>query len=673
MNQVTDKFNPNFIYDNSKDGHIVDFSVKAEEKQGFCGYYINAEADKNFSPNSAVEFSFECENLDFMSIYSHSIYWVKPAFGNKPSEIPERSAAVFFKNKDGSYTYIMTAVGKQYKTYLRGEDSKVVINLYSQYPSKKINSELSFIVGHGNSIHQLANGGALAMCEFMNNGLKLRSEKEMPEIFEYFGWCSWDAFQIRVNHKGLVEKAREFSDKNVSVRYAIIDDMWGDAPNLKTVTAENSFGEMVKIMHASSLSSFEGDKERFPYGLAEAVADIKKNGIENVGLWFPTTGYWYGLTEGGEAYEMQKDNVEAAEGGRIVAIPKEEEAFRYFDIFCKKAKDFGCDFVKIDNQSCHYLYRRMHHIGESSRNLQLAIDKAAFKHFGGALINCMGMPAECMLNRPDSAVSRCSDDFTPESKEWFAKNILECAYNGLLQGRFYFNDWDMWWTDDAQAEKNAICHAISGGPIYVSDKLGRTNPEVLRPLMFDDGRLLRLSDSAMPTEDCVIGDPRENNKPFKIKNSFNGGAAVAAFNITVNNNPVNGTVSAENAGLKADKTYLYYEYFSGDFGFVGGDEEIDVYLENDDKFAYYTFIETTKNKPLFLGRTDKLNGYLAIISQNDNSVTLYEGGDFAYISDEDYAVFEKDGTEIKLERYGLIVSGTCKKENKVLNFIRYDS
>ncbi len=670
MKTVTESFVPKFIYNNSKTGNIINFSVKRYVKQNFAGYYVHAEGDTAFSKNSAVEFAFECENLEFTALYSYSPFWIRPAFGNKPSEIPATTDAVIFKNNDGGYTYLMAAVGKQYKTFIRGEDGKVIIKLFSNCPSDNINSELSFIVGQGKSITELVNRGARAMCEFMNNGLKLRCEKPLPEVFEYFGWCSWDAFQIFVNHEGLVEKCREFSEKKVPVRYAIIDDMWGDAPHLKTATPGMPFSDMSKIMHASSLDSFEGDKERFPQRLAAAVADMKIAGIKNIGLWFPTTGYWKGLTEGGEAYKMQKENIELSTDGKFAVIPKRDTAERYFDIFCKKTKDMGFDFVKIDNQSCYFLYEGKYHIGESAKNIQAAIDKAAFKHFGGAIINCMGARTECMFNRPDSAVSRCSNDFQPESREWFAKNVLECAYNGIHQGRFYVNDWDMWWTDDGQAQKNAVAHAISGGPIYVSDKLDRTNPEVLRPLMFDDGRLLRLSESAMPTDDCIIGDPRKGNKPLKIKNSFTGGAAVAVFNITENNIPVNGTLSAENAGLEADKKYLYYEYFSGDFGFVGGDEQIHISLKNDDEFAYYTFIEASENKPLFLGRTDKLNGHLAITSKTANSVTLYEGGDFAYISDEDYAVFEEDGTEIELERYGLLVKGTCKRENKILKFTK---
>ncbi len=672
METVTASFTPKFIYNSTESGNIINFSVKRDKKRDFSGYFVSAEADKNFSKNSAVEFSFECADLEFTALYSYSPFWIRPAFGNKPSEIPGATDAIIFKNKDGSYTYIMAAVGKQYKTSIRGEYGKVIIKLFSNCPASFINSELSFIVGQGDSISELVNRGAHAMCEFMNNGLKLRCEKPMPEIFEYFGWCSWDAFQIFVNHEGLVKKSCEFSEKTVPVRYAIIDDMWGDAPHLKTATPKMPFSDIGKIMHASSLDSFEGDKERFPEGLAAAVAAMKDAGIKNIGLWFPTTGYWKGLTEGGEAYQMQKENIELSADGKFAAIPKSDTAERYFDIFCKNAKDMGFDFVKIDNQSCYFLYEGKYHIGESAKNIQAAIDKAAFKYFGGAIINCMGARTECMFNRPNSAVSRCSNDFQPESKAWFAKNILECAYNGIHQGRFYINDWDMWWTDDAQAQKNAVAHAISGGPIYVSDKLGRTNLEVLRPLMFDDGRLLRLSDSAMPTDDCIISDPTKTDKPFKIRNSFPGGASVAVFNISENDTAVSGTISAENAGLAPDKTYLYYEYYSGDFRYVGGSELVYVSLNDNDCYSYYTFIESTKNKPLFLGRVDKFNGYLAITSKTADSVTLYEGGDFAYISDEDYAVFEEDGQEIALERYGLIVKGTCKRENKVLKFIKKD-
>ena len=652
-------------YENEQ-GECELFDLEAAKRGSFTAYYVNAKVTAPMKSELAAEIFVKGEDRPFTAIYSYSDWWMRPAFGTKMEEIPGNVAAIIFDNLDGTYTYVMCAVGTQYKTKIKGEKGGIRIYLYAQYPMDNIDVQLSFIEATGTSVAELTKEGAAAMCKFMDNGLKLRSEKTMPEVLEYLGWCSWDAFHIFVNHEGLVTKARELTSKGLPVEWAIIDDMWADIPNLKTVPEDMPLSQMVKIMHASPMAAFEGDPDKFPKGMAAAVADLKSAGIPNVGLWFPATGYWYGLVEGGEAYKLQEGNLVTNVSGRIIPSCEPDAAARYFDTFCKKAVEFGCSFVKIDNQGYHNQYRYIAPIGESARAIQRAIDGAAEANFGGALINCMGMPTECMLNRQSSAVSRCSNDFSPENRSWFAKNVVECAYNGLLQGRFYINDWDMFWTDDMQAEKNAVCHAISGGPVYISDPIGRTRPDVIRPLFYNDGRILRLSDSATPTDDCIIGDPRENGRIFKVRNSFAEGAVIAAFNIDGEGRAVQGTVSAVDAGLDAGKSYAYYEYFTGDFGYVNGDEAIDVTLSDNDEMRYFTFIEKSEKRPIFIGRIDKFNSRLAVVSQSDNEIRLYEGGKFAFLSDEDYDVYDEDGNEVECERYGLLVTGSVAPECKVL-------
>ena len=673
MCTVTDKFYPKFKYCDPIEGRIESFSVNKKEISGFCGYYVSAKSDKKFDPLCAVEFSFECKNMPIVSIYAHSPYWEQPAFCNSAAEIPEKSHGIFFKQEDGTVTYVLTAVGSKYKTEFYGKEGTVTVKMYSQYADEIIDDQLAFIVGSGKNALNLANDGAKALAKFIGNGFKMRYERPMPQLFEYLGWCSWDAFAIRVSHDLLVEKAKEFKSKGVPVKFAIIDDMWGDAPNLKTCPDTATRSEMAKIMHRSSLDTFEGDKERFPAGLASAVKDMKKCGIDTVGLWFPTTAYWLGITENGPLHKELGDIVGRTNNERIMCLPDSEKAEKYFDILCAKAKDFGCDFVKIDNQGCHPYYKDVISVGESASIIQKAIDKAAFKYFDGALINCMGMPIECMYNRPESSVSRCSDDFLPENAAWFSKNVLECAFNGLIQGKFYVNDWDMWWTNDTQATKNAVCHAISGGPIYISDKLGLTDPEILKPLAFDDGRILILNESAVPTEDSVFINPTKSTKPFKIKNRFNGGGCVAAFNINDEFKSVSGSVRASDDELKAKASYLYYEYFTGDFGFVNGDEDIYFTLDTKDDIRYFTFIEKGQNKPIFIGRIDKFNSRLALIDQTADTVTLYEGGKFAFVCDEDYVILDEKGNEVEYDRIGIFCTGYCAPENKKLKFIKYDN
>ena len=554
------------------------------------------------------ELVYTVETMDtgeYVAIENHSPFWCRPFWGEKLSDLPQKVQALLMKKQE-LYTYYLPVCDSVFKTLIRGGKNGIEFYTYSNCKTvTRCDRQLAFVCLEGKEPLSLVKQAARKVCELLGNGLKLREEKTVPDVFNYLGWCSWDSMQIRVNHEGLLEKAREFKEKNVPVYFAIIDDMWADVPALNEIPEDADFGSMVHAMHASKMRSFAGDPKRFPKGMKAAIKDLKKEGLTEVGVWFPTTGYWAGLMPNESEAEHQKDNTVTLENGQIIVAPDREKAERYFDDLCSRVKSWGGDFVKIDNQGFHQRYENVAPIGQSARAIQKGIDAAANKYFGGALINCMGMPSECMFNRT-SAVSRCSDDFIPESREWFAKNILQCAYNGLLQGQFYVNDWDMWWTDDEQAVKNSLCRAISGGPIYVSDKIGRTNPEVLKPLCLEDGRILRPDESATPTADCLLQNPTTTDKIFKLRNRFGNKGVCAVFNIHAENKPVSGTLSPCEIGV-ADGDYAYYEYFSKEKGFIKRGESLRITLLHNDDFRLYSFVPSTDGTADF-GRTDLFMG-----------------------------------------------------------------
>ncbi len=300
--------------------------------------------------------------------------------------------------------------------------------------------------------------------------------------------------------------------------------------------------------------------------------------------------------------------------------------------------------------------------GESARAIQKGIDRATDKYFNGALINCMGMASECMFNRT-STVSRCSDDFIPESREWFAKNILQCAYNGLLQGQFYVNDWDMWWSDDEQAAKNSLCRAISGGPIYVSDELGRTNAELFRPLSLKNGRILRPDESATPTADCVIGNPTKSGRIFKIRNRMGETGVMAVFNIDAENRPVSGTLSAAQTGM-ADCDCAYYEYFTGESGILKKGESLSLSLAHNDEFRLYTFAPI-QGDVTPLGRLDLYMGIGAVSNWNGETLTVKEGGKLGFWSEKPLEILA-NGKPCQTERTGGLTVVTVTDDQTVL-------
>ena len=575
------------------------FDFERVQIVGGYAYYVSGKGE--------LVYSIDVEDTsEYMAIENHSPFWCRPFWGRSLSELPEIVQSLLIKNGDG-YIYYLPVCDSVFKTIIRGKEDGFEFYTYSNCNTvKECKRQLAFVCLEGKEPLSLMKEGARVVCNLLDNGLKLREEKTVPEVFNYLGWCSWDSMQIRVNHEGLLEKAREFKSKNVPVHFAIIDDMWADVPHLNEIPAEADFRTMVINMHGSKMRSFAGDPKRFPKGMKAAVEDLKKEGIPTVGIWFPTTGYWAGLMPDESEAERQKDNTVTLENGQIIVAPEKEKAERYFDDFCSRVKEWGGDFVKIDNQGFHQRYENVAPIGESARAIQNGIDKAADKYFDGALINCMGMPSECMFNRT-SAVSRCSDDFIPESREWFAKNILQCSYNGLLQGQFYVNDWDMWWTDDDQAVKNSLCRAISGGPIYVSDKIGRTNPEILKPLCLENGRIIRPDESATPTADCLMQNPTTTDKIFKIRNRIGENGVCAVFNINAENNAVSGTLTPSELGI-AEGDYIFYEHFTKQTGVLKAGECLNISLAHNDDFRLYSFVPKTDNCEEYTGRRDLFMG-----------------------------------------------------------------
>jgi len=642
---------------------IPQMQLRWQEVDSVNACFVNGNSETGFDCDCAILLQPQLASAKhaFMAIYNHTNHWCRPVFGEDLTQLPGKLVSALLIQRDDHWQYFLPVCADTFKTAIRGCENGFEFYMYPNCEGvTQCTEQLAFVWAEGNDPLSLMRKCAQAAAKLLGKGLKMRWERQMPELLEYLGWCSWDALQIRVNHQGLLEKAREFQAKQVPVHFAIIDDMWADVPALNEIPEDISFRDMVKAMHASSLRSFQGDPKRFPHGMKAAISDLKKAGIPKVGVWFPVTGYWSGFDSTGEAQQLSHCLAYTPQG-RLTVSPEKADA--YFDLLCSRVHSWGADFVKVDNQGCHTQFRGVAPIGQTAGAMQTALDAAADAHFGGALINCMGMPEECMFHRPSSPVSRCSDDFLPENREWFTKHILQCAYNGLLQGQYYINDWDMWWTDDSQAAKNSLCRAVSGGPIYVSDKIGRTNPEVLAPLVFRDGRILRCDESAIPAADCLTGDPTQAGKPFKLRNRAGKAGVLAVFNIDGENRPVSGCICADDAGL--DGTCVCYEHFSGECRILASGARVPVTLENNDAFRLYTFAPVAESGITWLGRTDKYIGIKAITALDGDTVQLYEGGTLAFVSKQPVRVFSQT-RELPVTRRGILCTVDAHPEETAL-------
>jgi len=110
-------------------------------------------------------------------------------------------------------------------------------------------------------------------------------------------------------------------------------------------------------------------------------------------------------------------------------------------------------------------------------------------------------------------------------------HMVHCAFNSLWMGQVMQPDWDMFQTTHPCAEFHAASRAISGGPIYVSDKVGQHDFALLKRLVLPDGSILRCRHYALPTRGSLFNDPLHDGQTMlKIWNLNKYSGVVGAFN-----------------------------------------------------------------------------------------------------------------------------------------------
>ncbi len=619
------------LFDKSGRETNGDSAVRIEKNGGTETYFVSFSSDENLNPRKAAEISFSEDFNRFVAEYMFSPYWCQPRFGKSGEEIPQRTQVLALEKKDG-YKVILTLVGSDLKTFVEGDASGFKAVLFSLSEIKEAKDSPFMVTAEGKELKPLIYSCFKKALELNFKTPLMRDDRVFPKIFENLGWCTWDALQIRVSDDGIKSKIEEFKSKNIPVKYVIIDDMWADCTLLNDIPREIEFQTMVTIQHESEMRDFVADKTRFAGGLKETVAYLHENGVK-VGIWYPVTGYWHGIKKGGSLYENIKDCLITVSGGRIVVAPKYKKARKFFDYVNGILKDAGVDFIKVDNQSCYELYYEgVKSIGSAAREFQRAIEDSAYEYFGGNIINCMGMDEACMLNREKSAVSRSSDDFMPENAAWFSKHILQCSYNSLFYGEVYYSDWDMWWTDDGQAGKNALLRAISGGPVYVSDKIGRSNADVLKALAFSDGKIPRADGNLVPTMECVFDDLRKKPEPFGVFNKVGETVVLAAFDLNEGNLPVSGKISLSQFGFCGD--VVVYDYFGKSVKILGKDDEFRVKLRDNGDYGYY-IITPLKNGVAAIGDLSKFLAPATYKALGINEYKTIENGKFTVYAESD--------------------------------------
>jgi hypothetical protein len=459
---------------------------------------------------------------------------------------------------------------------------------------------------------------------------RLRWQKSYPEVFSWLGWCSWNAYEHAVTEEKILTSVRSLKDKQIPVGFILVDDGWLSTKNDKLI-------------------AFNADRQKFPNDLSGLARTLREQyRIPHIGVWHTFQGYWSGVEADSEI--GRNHQLFQGLGGKALPDPRDGRGESFYRDWYSQLKDWGFDFVKVDGQGNNIkftdgLMPLFASGGGAHRNLQEAAQKFFSDRVDGDrsaglnLINCMEMSLENAFNWRTSNIARNSDDYLPDTPQNVKEHTYYNAYNAYWTSNFAYPDWDMFQSHDAHGEYHAVARAISGGPIYFTDKPGRERPEILRPLAFSDGRILMLDEPGQVTRDILMTDVALEPVPLKVFGHITrpglSAGMVATFNVNKSAESVTGIISRQDVeGFSSpgvNETVAVYQRSQSRAILLDAQHSTLPVTLGSFGFDLFTLVPVNHGVAIF-GLLDKYLGAAAVVSQkienNRATVRVREAGDF---------------------------------------------
>ncbi|PIA48383.1 hypothetical protein AQUCO_01400771v1 [Aquilegia coerulea] len=507
------------------------------------------------------------EGLRFMCCFRFKLWWMTQRMGMYGKDIPFETQFMLVESKDGSsleedsptiYTVFLPLLEGQFRAVLQGNDrNEIEICLESGDKGVQTNQGLHLVYMHAGTnpfevINQAVKGVENHMKTFHH-----REKKKLPAILDWFGWCTWDAFYTDVTAEGVDEGLKSLTEGGTPPRFLIIDDGW------QQIGVEDKESKDCTVQEGTQFASrLTGIKENEKFqkngknndqapSLKHVVEEAKQHhNVKFVYVWHALAGYWGGVKPAAAgmehydselAYPVQSPGVKVNQPDIVMeslsvhglGLVHPKKIFNFYNELHAYLASCGVDGVKVDVQNI------IETLGEGyggrvalTRSFHQALEASISRNFpDNGCIACMCHNTDGMYSAKQTAVVRASDDFYPHDPASHTIHISSVAYNTLFLGEFMQPDWDMFHSLHPAADYHAAARAVGGCAIYVSDKPGNHNFELLKKLVLPDGSVLRAKLPGRPTRDCLFADPaRDGISLLKVWNVNKCAGMVGIFN-----------------------------------------------------------------------------------------------------------------------------------------------
>ncbi len=441
-------------------------------------------------------------------------FWQQPVYGSEWQNVPAETQFLLWEKSDGAFGVVIPVIDGDWRSTARGTKGGLNFNASSGAKAKSSRSVRVAYVAEGKSPFQLVKEAMQVIANTLKT-FRLREEKMTPSFIDYLGWCTWDAFYQDVSEARVRRGLRSLRAAGIQPGFIILDDGWLDVTD-------------------DFLNDFTTHPKKFPKGLASTISSAKREfGVKHFGVWHAFQGYWAGVNPQGEL--AHRYSLQHSRGmirwweKKVVELHwvRPNEIARFYQEFYCWLRQEGVDFTKTDGQSAleEFSGKTFGRVSTMAC-YQEALQGAAMTHFGTGPIHCMANGSDVAFHLSASNLWRNSDDYFPkqpvEKQQW---HVHMNALNNVWTNTFAIPDWDMFQTHGPVPEFHAAARALSGGPIYICDKPGKHRRDIIDKITLSDHRILRFEQPALPSEDCLFVDFRQESRLLKITN-FTGDIAV---------------------------------------------------------------------------------------------------------------------------------------------------
>lgn len=449
--------------------------------------------------------------------------------------VPSRNGLLaLFKLKNDEYLLLQGIASPKAMSYLViDDDGKLRINL-ATFGVDAVSGDVPLITyARGTNVYdvfQQAWKNAINT-EALKGRTAMRHEKEYPEIFKYLGWCSWEQYRRFITSDQMVDAMQKIEKSPLPIRWVLVDN--GHQHQYKSGQGPNGEG-----MNDSRMLSFKTNPETFPNGFLPMM-NAKSEKIKWTGIWHTMNAHWQGLHPEHEIRELDPHLVKITKKNNDkpfeIMMPKGDSvsSLTFYKALVGSAKKHGFDFIKIDNQNRQLaFYQGMSNPVEIVSQHAQSLECAALE-FSNGLMNCFCLDLLSLMNTKYSATSRVSVDYLLNNEAKAKSHLFQSYQNTLWMGQAVWPDHDMFHSSDKFCGRMmAVSKALSGAPIYLSDAPDDFLDNLVLPLSYSDGELLRPLAPAVPLPESVMLSALTTPQAYRVVAPLqHGTAAFVAYNL----------------------------------------------------------------------------------------------------------------------------------------------